>query len=83
MTLHESRSNFCSAGNGSSPSDWLKLQRWLLDFCSELVNAVEQVIFEEFYEIEIQLLFKWRAPPPKPLKMPAVEGAKTEEEVEA
>ncbi len=26
------------------------------------MNAVEQVIFEEFYEIEIEMFLKWRAP---------------------
>jgi len=32
----------------------------LVFYVSELLSAVEQVVLEEYYEIEIQLFVKWR-----------------------
>jgi hypothetical protein len=35
-----------------------------IPFSLELINAVEQVILEEYYELEIEMNFKWKALPP-------------------
>ena len=38
----------------------------LLSVYTELISAVEQVILEEYYEIEIEMHFKWNLPPDLP-----------------
>ena len=38
----------------------------LLSVYTELIGAVEQVILEEYYEIEIEMHFKWQEPPALP-----------------
>jgi len=32
----------------------------LFYFCTELLDEVEQIILEEIYDYEIEMLFKWR-----------------------
>jgi len=38
----------------------------LLSVHTELISAVEQVVLEEYYEIEIEMHFKWNLPPTLP-----------------
>ncbi len=42
---------------------FLSLTLTLVFHLTELVSAVEQVVLEEFFEIEIEMFFKWKSAP--------------------
>lgn len=52
----------------------------VLCFLLELLSEIEQVILEEFYEIEIEMFFKWRERN-QPLEIQSYSPDKEEEDV--